>query len=75
MPRARPVPITYQFVPVILSRPRSHILCVTPEFAPFCILELDMREKIDEKQLTLPVYESRPPKWLPKIHGDADLGE
>ena len=35
-----------------------------------------MREKRDEKQLlTLPVYESRPPTWLPKIHGDADLGE
>ncbi|KDR75321.1 hypothetical protein GALMADRAFT_249351 [Galerina marginata CBS 339.88] len=34
-----------------------------------------MREKKEEKQsATLPVYESHPPPWLPKIHGTADLG-
>lgn len=31
-----------------------------------------MRERKDEKQL--PIYESRPPKWLPKSHATADLG-
>ncbi|CAA7259196.1 unnamed protein product [Cyclocybe aegerita] len=34
-----------------------------------------MREKKDEKQAAaLPVYELHPPGWLPKIHGEADLG-
>ncbi|KAF8160920.1 hypothetical protein B0H34DRAFT_795767 [Crassisporium funariophilum] len=34
-----------------------------------------MREKKDEKQsVVLPIYESHPPSWLPKIHGSADLG-
>ncbi|KAF9453917.1 hypothetical protein P691DRAFT_798859 [Macrolepiota fuliginosa MF-IS2] len=31
-----------------------------------------MRERKDEKQL--PIYESQPPKWLPKSHATADLG-
>ncbi len=35
-----------------------------------------MREKKDGQQASdLPVYESHPPVWLPKIHGSADLGE
>lgn len=34
-----------------------------------------MREKKDGQQASdLPVYESHPPEWLPKIHGSADLG-
>ncbi|KAF8972899.1 hypothetical protein BDZ97DRAFT_2053658 [Flammula alnicola] len=34
-----------------------------------------MREKKDEVQsVDLPVYESQPPAWLPKIHASADLG-
>ncbi|KAF8875798.1 hypothetical protein CPB84DRAFT_1853156 [Gymnopilus junonius] len=34
-----------------------------------------MREKKEDKQLpALPVYQSRPPEWLPKLHGSADLG-
>lgn len=31
-----------------------------------------MRERKDEKGL--PIYESQPPKWLPKSHATADLG-
>lgn len=35
-----------------------------------------MREKKEEKQISsLPVYESLPPRWLPKIHDTADLGQ
>ena len=35
-----------------------------------------MRDKKEGKSApVLPVYESRPPVWLPKLHGTADLGE
>ncbi|KAF9528525.1 hypothetical protein CPB83DRAFT_314750 [Crepidotus variabilis] len=34
-----------------------------------------MREKKEEKQAEpLPVYESHPPGWLPKLHASADVG-
>jgi hypothetical protein len=34
-----------------------------------------MRENSDEQYSeNLPVYESHPPTWLPKVHATADLG-
>jgi hypothetical protein len=34
-----------------------------------------MPSEVDDNDLNaMPIYESRPPAWLPKTHGSADLG-
>jgi len=49
---------------------------LVPTVACFVRLRgLEMRENSDEQYSEdLPVYESHPPGWLPKVHATADLG-